>query len=426
MSTPSIKRDRPQSQTQSPAASSISSPLPLPKFLAHPLPTLHQKFKSINAHDLFLRQAAAASAEAGDDIWPAQPHARNRYADIYPWAHNAVQLRCLEDPYINASPIALGRRGERFIATQGPLDEDGGEVHFWEMVWQEGCGVVVMLTQPWEDGREKCSVYYPETEGEVKDLEGWGQVECVRIREEEMTEVRELRVWKGVDRAEREEEEKDGEEGEEKEREDSEAREAEYRTVWHFLFLGWPDHDIPLSTRDQNALLELMRMSRSTMERGVEQRTSGTNETEEEATPPRLVHCSAGVGRTGTFIALDHLLHELKDGKFDCLAENYDGSVFDYDDDDTAYSEPEGEDPVYDTVLSLREQRMFMVGKPKQYAFIYQMLREIWEAREKGEQVPSIGGHSNGEESQTKKRRLAQDGSEDELGMDDEGSPRLN
>ena len=376
-------------------------------------------------HDLRLRQAAAASAEAGDSAWPAQPHARNRYADIYPWAHNAVQLRCLEDPYINASPIALGRRGERFIATQGPLGEDGGEAHFWEMVWQEGCRVVVMLTQPWEDGREKCSVYYPRAEGEVKDVDDWGWVECVRVREEDRTEVRELRVWKGIKGPEREEGKNDGEEEGEKEGKEDGARDAEARTVWHFLFLGWPDHDIPVSAGDRNALLELMRMSRSTSEGKVEQRKASTEAAEDETTPPRLVHCSAGVGRTGTFIALDHLLHELKEGKFDCLIENDDGDMCDYDD-DTAYSEPEDVDPVYDTVLSLREQRMFMVGKPKQYAFIYHMLRERWEAREKGDQIPSISGLTKREESQTKKRRLAPDGWEDELDMDGDGSPELN
>jgi protein-tyrosine phosphatase len=428
MSTSSSKRDWPQSQTHTP--SSFSSSLPLPKFLTHPLPTLHQKFRSINEHEAFLRQAAAAAAAGREEenTWPAQSHTRNRYADIFPWAHNAVQLLSLEDPYINASPISLGRRGEWFIATQGPLGEDGGEGLFWEMVWQEGCEVVVMLTQVWEDGREKCSVYYPVAEGEVKDVPGWGRVECVRVREEERTEVRELKVWKGGDAEEKEEgENRDGEGGGRGEGgEDGEKRESENeegRTVYHFLFLGWPDHDIPVSPRDRNALLELIRLSRFRMQ-------SPSEEEENEvdgvaASPPRLVHCSAGVGRTGTFIALDHLLHELKDGKFDSLRDEYDEDDYDHDDVGTTYSEEWDVDPVYDTVKTLREQRMFMVGKPKQYAFIYHMLRETWEAREKDEQNPSLECLNTEEESQTNKRRLAQDGLEHELDMDGKRNPDL-
>lgn len=272
-----------------------------------------------------------------------------------------------------------------------------------------------MLTQAWEDEREKCSVYYPETEGEVKGLEGWGRVQCVRVREEVRMEVRELRVWKG---------------------EGGEEEEGEGRTVWHFLFLGWPDHDIPLSEGDQNALLELMRLSRSCVqERGKDEEVEGEVETEKEKedtiTPPRIVHCSAGVGRTGTFIALDHLLHEFEDGKLDCFAAEDDDCAYEDEDGDeegdTPYPNTEDEDPIFDTVKSLREQRMWLVGKPKQYAFIYQILRERWEARETGQEPRAVNGLSNGQVvSQAKKRRLDQEGSGYELDLDGKSSPPLN
>ena len=434
------------------SSSSATSSVPLPKFLTHPLPALHQKFRSINAHEAFLRRTAAASTatveeqdddddDDDDDLELAQDavyghgHARNRYADIFPWPHNAVQLRCLADPYVNASRIALGRRGERLIATQGPLDEDGGEAHFWEMAWQERCEVVVMLTQAWEDGREKCCVYYPVDQGDVKDVEGWGTVQCVGLREEERTEVRELRVWKGRMRGVRGvegEEDREGRGGREGDDGDGERERAEVeaRTVWHFLFLGWPDYDIPVSPVDQNALLELIRMSRFRMPRVREQddKEDEVDEDEDqEATPPRIVHCSAGVGRTGTFIALDHLLQELNDGKFDCLID------VDENDEDAcndggamAYPEDSDVDPVYETVKRLREQRMFMVGKPRQYAFIYQMLRERWAARKTDQQMLVMEDLSDGDESQAKKRRLIQDGSEDELGIGEKRTPDLN
>ncbi len=80
--------------------------------------------------------------------------------------------------------------------------------------------------------------------------------------------------------------------------------------MWHFLFLGWPDMDVPKTREDQRALLELIGLTRDKM-----------GEAEEgKETPPRIVHCSAGVGRTGTFIALDHLLQDFEEGKWDTLA----------------------------------------------------------------------------------------------------------
>lgn len=426
MPVPSSKRDHFQSQT---SLSSISpSPsLPLPEFLTHPLPALHQKFKSITAHEALLRRSAAPSAAVGsddesDDGMPGT-HPRNRYPDIFPWPHNAVQLRSLEDPYVNASPVALGRRGERFIATQGPLAEDGGESHFWEMVWQERCEVVVMLTQAWEDGKEKCCVYYPIEQGEVKDVEGWGRVECVRVREQERTEIRELRVWKGVD-----ENEEDEERGEGREDANQETKSlGEARTVWHFLFLGWPDHDIPVSPRDQSALLELIKLSRFRMQNETEKEDDDEAEPDEENAPPRIVHCSAGVGRTGTFIALDHLLHELKDGKFDCLADvkqekEENDEDEDNDNDGMIYPKSQDDDPVFDTVKRLREQRMLLVGKPRQYAFIYQMLRERLVARATGDQASAMEGLSDGDESQIKKRKVALEGSGYENDLDGDES----
>lgn len=252
--------------------------------------------------------------------------------------------------YINASPIELGRE-ERYIATQGPLERSGGISAFWEMCWQEGVEVIVMLTRCVEDGREKCGVYYPEVVGGVRDVgDGWGEVVCVDCREENRTEIRELSVRR-----------LGGEEGEEEE-----------RTMWHFLFIGWPDMEVPREKEDQKNLLELIRMSRFRIDERAGTSEEARKEVEEKNSKPTVVHCSAGVGRTGTFIALDHLLKELEEGKLDGLVEE--------DNDDV--------DPIFDTVKRLREQRMFMVYQPGQYAFIYQILRERWEDRQKGRNTP--------------------------------------
>ena len=285
-------------------------------------------------------------------------------------------------PYINASPIDLGRArpgggGERFIATQGPVRGRVGEglALFWEMVWQEHAEVVVMLTRCEESGAVKCAQYFPAAVGEVRAWESWGSVACEAISERRGTEVRELRLRRKTRVANRAEGGGGGVvvEGARagQETEDGGSEEVEERKVWHFLFTAWPDHEVPQTREDEEALLELIKMTRfridnenkATIESQSQSRSRPRSSTaaSEQISKPRIVHCSAGVGRTGTFIALDHLLQELEEGKFDGVAED--------------------EDPVFEAVKRLREQRMFMVYKPIQYAFIYQILRGRWQAR---------------------------------------------
>ncbi|QSZ37391.1 hypothetical protein DSL72_009489 [Monilinia vaccinii-corymbosi] len=302
---------------------------------------------------------------------------RNRYLDVYPWEHHRINLDSLPFGYINASPIALrtangrGEEQENYIATQGPRDtgDDGGL--FWEMCWQESAEVVVMLTRPVEEGKEKCGVYYAEEVGEAKRVGGW-EVRC-EGKEVEGGTVRRILKLKRVGRAatsvirrssscvgdgtgetaetaEEEQPESESETGPEPQAEELQGEEAEVeeRTIHHFLFESWPDNDIPQSAADIHSLLALLDVSRTANNRSA---------------APRIIHCSAGVGRTGTFIALDHLLRELDMGHLDGLAED--------------------QDPVYETVKKLRDQRMLMVHRIAQYAMIYSVLREKWLEREK-------------------------------------------
>lgn len=357
---------------------SSSPPSSLPKFLNHGPSVLKSKFRAINAHESTLRSNPEAIFRH------PIAHARNRYPDINPWAHNRIHLDSLPFPYINASPIDLGRDKERFIATQGPVDVEGGTGarDFWEMVWQEDVEVVVMLTQAVEEGREKCGVYYPEEKGAVREFDGWGRIECVGLSEEWRTEVREIKVsrrkgWSGAE-------------------EDEEWVEEE-RTVWHFLFLGWPDQEVPKETTD---FLELIKMTRFRIDGPTMKGEPNVDGEQNPRCKPRVVHCSAGVGRTGTFIALDHLLQEFDDGELDKLVG------------ETGVDETGEEiDPIFETVKQLREQRMFMVYQPSQYAFIYQVLKEKWVARKKGLETPKVKAdlfEENG--SPTKKRKGFEDG----------------
>lgn len=290
--------------------------------------------------------------------------ARNRYANVQAWANSRIHLRVPEGAcdYTNASPIVLEDTvtlaERRYIASQvsaihlpfpgiqkklsnsivcslkGPKEEH--LAHFWHMVFHESreVAVIIMLTQTFELGKEKCAQYFPldledptmllevdEDDPFVIDEEHGkegatilGEVTLLETTFDEKcrSEIRKLELRLG----------------------------SESKIVWHFLFAGWPDHTKP-EGEDRAALLELFEVSAS--------KCSPSN--------PRVVHCSAGVGRTGTFIALDHLLKELDSGQL--LNE----------------TDPE-EDPVYETVDRLREQRMMMVINPLQLQFLYEVLRE--------------------------------------------------
>ncbi|RKF55814.1 Receptor-type tyrosine-protein phosphatase beta [Erysiphe neolycopersici] len=314
----------------------------LPVFLSLSKDVISQKFNFLNKYEASL--AANPSAFLSYD----QTKQRNRYANIRPWAHNAIRLKEFEFPenYINASLISLGRNQESFIATQGPGPGDT-ILHFWQMVWQEKVEVIVMLTQCVEAGREKCSVYLPLQKAENMSIIGsseplWGKVECVTQQTEEWGEVRRLRIIKK-----------------------NRVGDFEERLLYHFLFMRWPDHQVPRKKSDQIALINLLRLSRQTLINGAP----------EGNIPPRIIHCSAGVGRTGTFIALDHLLQELEEDKLENLEDD--------------------KDPIFDTVRRLREQRMGSVNTIQQYALIYQILRERWELRQIDKSRPLVtrGGH---------------------------------
>ncbi|KAI6245196.1 Phosphatidylinositol phosphatase PTPRQ [Erysiphe necator] len=303
----------------------------LPVFLTLSPNVISHKFNLISQYEATL---AAKPSAILSHVHLSQ---RDRYINIRPWAHNAIQLknaRKFPDNYINASPISLGRNQEIFIATQGPGPGDT-ILHFWQMIWQERAEVIVMLTKFVEDGTEKCGVYMPLQKADVLILKPrtgpvWGKVECETLQKEDWGEIRQLRIMKN-----------------------SESQLFEERLVYHLLFMRWPDHKVPREKNDQMALINLINLSREKMSHNVDSPKVNT--------PPRIIHCSAGVGRTGTFIALDHLLHELEENKLDYIGDE--------------------DDPILNTVQRLREQRMGLVNNVQQYALIYQILRERWELR---------------------------------------------
>lgn len=219
------------------------------------------------------------------------------------------------------------------------------------MIWQETkeVAVIVMLTQTAEAGKEKCSQYFPldadagEYEIETLDEMDPGSSGSVRFVESTMDEVSRTTIRKLLLTI--------GEKS---------------RVVWHLLFCGWLDFAIP-EGEDQAGLLELLKLSA--------QKNQIRNN-------PRIIHCSAGVGRSGTFIALEYLLAQLESG-----------AVAEANDED---------DMIFDVVNQLREQRMTMVQSDAQYCFLYQVLLEQFE---RWQATPKITAGSG--EPSPKLRRLA-------------------
>ena len=294
--------------------------------------------------------------------------ARNRYMNVEPYALHRIKLKVKEgaNDYINASPIQIGNR--KYIATQGPKDTSVN--HFYRMLAAEvkSPAVVVMLTQTHETGREKCYQYYPLSpeespmiipeDQEVADgFRGKVHLESVEDDANSRSQKRHLRLRV-------------------REGEDSEEQETD---IQHLLFSGWPDFLIP-EGEDRAALVELVRLSASLNRPPAAPQTNGTNGdddisvfTQDPTDNPRIIHCSAGVGRSGTFIALDYLLSLLYANELNNL-------------------DPPDRDPIAETVDLLRQQRMMMVQGEAQFNFLYEVLKEQMVAWMQAQDANAIAG----------------------------------
>ncbi|KIW30156.1 hypothetical protein, variant [Cladophialophora immunda] len=344
---------------------------------------------------------------------------RNRYGNVQPWESSRVKLKTPigGSDYVNASPITLRSRlakkprsgtstpastgqpslplpapvESNYIATQGP--KEGQFSHFWHMVMQEtpgDVGVVIMLTQLYEGNKEKCAQYFPPDMDNPTIVlpaheDGNDDGDAETLDDDPEDPENEARSGRGDD----------GQEAPAQEQgqcgsvtllsRDYDAKigcevrklrltiDGEAKTIYHYLFHGWPDFGKP-EAEDRRALLELTKVSRA---------VAGDS--------PRIVHCSAGVGRTGTWIALDFLLQELEAGRLVESSAPQTGTHTPTTNSNGAGTwgrsgppkastpDPKDEDdPIWETVNTLREQRMMMVMNELQYSFLYEVLKEAF------------------------------------------------
>uniref|UniRef100_A0A8C0BKR6 Tyrosine-protein phosphatase non-receptor type 13 n=1 Tax=Buteo japonicus TaxID=224669 RepID=A0A8C0BKR6_9AVES len=186
---------------------------------------------------------------------------KNRYKNILPYDTTRVPLG-IEGGYINASFIRMPVGNEEFIyiACQGPLPTTVAD--FWQMVWEQNCTVIAMMTQEVEGEKIKCQRYWPDVLNKTTMINDRLRLTLVRLQQLKGFIIRVLEL--------------------------EEIQTGEVRHISHLNFIAWPDHDTPSQPDDLLTFISYMRHVHK----------SG----------PIITHCSAGIGRSGTLICIDVVL----------------------------------------------------------------------------------------------------------------------
>ncbi|XP_016104615.1 receptor-type tyrosine-protein phosphatase delta-like isoform X7 [Sinocyclocheilus grahami] len=299
-------------QTPGSAASVYPSNLHLSRMASHPpIPVMElaDHIERLKANDNLKFSQEYESVDPGQQFtWEHSNlevnKPKNRYANVIAYDHSRVLLSAIDgipgSDYINANYIDGYRKQNAYIATQGALPETFGD--FWRMIWEQRSSNIVMMTKLEERSRVKCDQYWPN-----RATETYGLIQVTLLDTVELATycVRTFALYK--------------------------SGSSEKREVRQFQFTAWPDHGVP---EHPTPFLAFLR------------RVKSCNPPD---AGPMVVHCSAGVGRTGCFIVIDAMLERIKHEK----------TV-----------------DIYGHVTLMRAQRNYMVQTEDQYVFIHDALQE--------------------------------------------------
>ncbi|XP_078712282.1 receptor-type tyrosine-protein phosphatase beta-like [Lampetra fluviatilis] len=288
------------------------SPVPFSKF-----PEYYKKREADSGYlfsEEYQELSSVGKSQAMEAATLAENRTKNRYTNILPFDVTRVKLASVEDiphsDYINANYIKGHSSSREYIAAQGPLA--GTREDFWRMVWEQKVNQIVMLTNCVERGQPKCECYWPMDITPVR----YGDIGLVMEWDKPSPEwtIRHLLV--------------------------KNHKTDEMRPLYHFHFTAWPDHGVPDTTDSLTNFVRIFRTHVNTTNKG----------------GPIVVHCSAGVGRTGTFISLDHLLQDI---------------------------DKKPEIDIYGIVHDMRMSRVLMVQTEMQYIFIHKCILKVLEEDKK-------------------------------------------
>ena len=223
---------------------------------------------------------------------------KDRYSNIRTYKYNSIKLKSKE--YINASFIHLPLK-KYFIATQGPIKSSIND--FWEMILEYNTKIIIMLCNQIEGGREKCTEYWK-----------GNMLYNIKYTEEKKENLIKRNITISNNKLKKE--------------------------IIQFQYIGWPDHGIPNLNDAYKYFIYIIEFILKNYNNS-----------------PVVVHCSAGVGRTGTFISIFNLVYEI------ICKKNLDVIQF----------------SIFNTVRKLKEMRMFLVQNEEQYNFIYDFIKTFLE-----------------------------------------------
>ncbi|PIK61868.1 putative tyrosine-protein phosphatase non-receptor type 13 [Apostichopus japonicus] len=258
--------------------------------------TVSRKKSTIMIRKKNLRQVKAA--DACEVARKPENRDKNRFRNVLPYDTTRVVLQTGDSDYVNASHVhvKVASSEYHYIACQGPLPQTTKD--FWAMVWEQGVEVIAMVTLDFENGKVKCHKYWPSSKDEVMNIDEF-EIKLEEVSKLEHFHIRQLLMTH------------------------KESNVTHH--VTHLNFTSWPDHSVPDSAMP---LLRYIRYMR---------KLSGEFN-------PVVVHCSAGIGRTGTLMTIDSLLNMI---------------------------EADQEFKIEEIVKDLRLQRQGMIQTKDQYLFCY-------------------------------------------------------